>query len=76
MGYWYKISSTCGSKTLGSLIASSAGGAGSPLRVYNWIYKQKGVTPQEYFFKYLGGSTDSAGIINNYYNNGRQNYLL
>jgi hypothetical protein len=76
MGYWYRVSSSCGTKTLGSLIASSAGGAGSPLRVYNWIYKYNNVSPRDYFFNYLGGSLAHQGVLNYYNDSNRQNYFL
>jgi len=56
-----RISATGGTRTLGSMIVSNTGGAGSNLRVYNFevaLKKKQGQTlsPSTYFFNYLGGS--------------------
>jgi len=50
-----RLSATGGTRTIGSMIASSVGGAGSPIRVFKYISKQNHTSPSDYFFNYLGG---------------------
>jgi len=52
-----RLSATSGTRTIGSMIASADGGAGSPIRVFKFISAQnKGLSPSDYFFDYLGGN--------------------
>ena len=51
-----RLSATGGTRTIGSMIASTVGGAGSPIRVFKYISKYNRVSPSDYFFNYLGGS--------------------
>ena len=65
-------SSTSGTKGVASIIASSAGGAGSSVRSYRFIAKQENLSGSDYFFNYLGGKRSSIPAFNNFYNLYRQ----
>lgn len=61
-----------GTRGLATLIASTVGGAGSTNRLYKYIanLEKKGdVSPQGFFFNYLGGRRDRVVYYNNLYNN-------
>lgn len=49
-----RLSATGGTRTIGSMIASSVGGAGSPIRVFKYISKHNRLSPSDYLFNYLG----------------------
>jgi hypothetical protein len=65
-----RLSATSGTRTIGSMIASVDGGAGSPRRIYKFL---KGVnnlnalTPNDYFFNYLGGNKINIPKFNAFY---------
>ena len=51
-----RLSATGGTRDIGSMIASSDGGAGSPRRVYKFlksINTLNALSPNDYFFNYL-----------------------
>jgi hypothetical protein len=65
-----RLSATGGTRTIGSMIASSYGGAGSPIRVYKFISNQnKSLSPSGYFFDYLGGNRNKTAQFNTFYMN-------
>jgi len=65
-----RLSATSGTRTIGSMIASSTGGAGSPIRVFKFIAGQnRGLSPSDYFFDYLGGNRTKKDEYNTFYMN-------
>ena len=67
-----RLSATGGTRTIGSMIASSIGGAGSPIRLFKFIQKQNNTSPDNYLFDYLGANRN---LINNFRQfNDRFNY--
>lgn len=67
-----RLSATGGTRDLASMIASSAGGAGSPIRVFKFIEHQKtknNLGPSDYFFDYLGGNRTKTAEYNTFYMN-------
>ena len=65
-----RLSATSGTRDLSSMIASSAGGAGSSIRVFKFIAHQKNnLGPSDYFFEYLGGNRTKTAEYNTFYMN-------
>ena len=65
-----RLSATSGTRTIGSMIASSDGGAGSPIRVYKFLIGLKrynNLTPSDYFFNYLDGKRSKIQEFNAFY---------
>lgn len=62
-----RLSATSGTRTIGSMIASTVGGAGSPIRVYKFIRKQNNISPSNYLFNYLGANPNLANGLNQFY---------
>lgn len=64
-----RISATSGTRTIGSMIASSTGGAGSPIRVFKFISHYNHISPSDYFFDYLGGDRNRKAQFNEFLQN-------
>jgi len=67
-----RLSATSGTRTIGSMIASSVGGAGSPIRVYKFIAHTKrneNLSPSDYFFNFLDGKRSRTPEFNTFYQN-------
>jgi hypothetical protein len=65
-----RLSATSGTRTIGSMIASSDGGAGSPIRVYKFIAhsnRNKNLSPSDYFFNFLDGKRSRTPEFNTFY---------
>ena len=65
-----RISATGGTRDLASIITSSYGGAGSPIRIYKFIAAQnrtKNLSSSDYFFNYLGGNRSTTAAFNALY---------
>lgn len=62
-----RLSATGGTRTIGSMIASSVGGAGSPIRVFKYVTKRNHLSPSDYFFNYLGAKNKLANGLNKFY---------
>jgi hypothetical protein len=65
-----RLSATGGTRTLGSMIASTTGGAGSPSRVFRFnasIAKYNNLSPSDYFFSTLGGNRNTVNDFNSFY---------
>jgi hypothetical protein len=65
-----RISATGGTRDLASIITSTLGGAGSPVRVYKFIAAQNktnNLSPSNYFFNYLGGNRSRTPEFNAFY---------
>ena len=67
-----RLSATGGTRTVGSMIASSVGGAGSPIRVYKFMHKMNNLSPSDYLFDYLGANRNLINKFRQF--NDRINY--
>ena len=70
-----RLSATSGTRTLASMIASSSGGAGSPLRVFKFISKRNNISPSDYYFNYLGGSRSEQDYFKQLYHSKGRGYI-
>jgi hypothetical protein len=59
-------------RTLASMIASSDGGAGGFRRVYKYNQYYNKMSPEEYFFTYLGGNRANTLYFYNLFANKRR----
>ena len=65
-----RLSATSGTRTIGSMIASTDGGAGSPIRVYKFlrgVKRYNTLSPSDYFFNYLDGNRTKIREFNTFY---------
>jgi hypothetical protein len=67
-----RISATGGTRTIASMIASSTGGAGSPIRVFKFISHYNHISPSDYFFDYLGGDRSKTAQFKQFLQNRTQ----
>ena len=65
----YRLSATGGTRDIGSMIASSTGGAGSSIRMYKFIVDKNKFSPTDYFFNYLDGNRKYKNDFNTFYTN-------
>lgn len=63
----YRLSATGGTRDIGSMIASSTGGAGSSIRMYKFIVDKNKLSPSNYFFDYLSGNRKYTNAFNTFY---------
>lgn len=70
-----RLSATGGTRTLASMIASSTGGAGSPIRAFKFIAKQNNLSPSDYYFNYLGGSRTEQNYFKQLYHTNGHGYV-
>lgn len=58
---------TYGRNYASMIVSNNNAGAGSTARLYKFVVNNTNITPQNFFFEYLGGNKNTTGEFNRFY---------